>query len=360
MKKLPWLAFFPKDLFGSSRYATMTLPEQGAYLNLLFRSWLSDEQGYLPITDEFHLKKLSGWMEYENQETAVGYDALGNFSNVLDMFATDENGRLYSPRLIEAKDERARYGEAKSFAGQQSAKKRAEKRQREANRPSTGKQQRPSTSSTRGQPSEIESEIESETETDKEKKQSPPTAGAAASDKPTERGSGNNAKTGIAEAFVKIWNASGLRKCMTFSPSRANALRTRLKDSFWKQNWQAALKRASGIPGLSGANGRNWRADIDWFLKPDNVAKLMEGKYDGWNDGVDGKRIKPQSRPQASKWDDPKWNARQAKIHDLWARKKLEAKEKGEPEPKSPQGYDPKWKPKGAKDSGGEDEKLPF
>lgn len=165
-----------------------------------------------------------------------------------------------------------------------------------------------------------------------------------------------------AAAFVKLWNASGLRKCIAFSSSRANALHTRLKDSFWKQNYQAALKRASGIPGMSGANGRNWRADIDWFLRPDNVAKLMEGKYDGWNDGRDGKPVKPQSKPQTSKWDDPKWHARQAKIHDLYAQKKQEAKEKDKPEPKPPQGYDPKWKPRVVEDSVDEDEdkKLPF
>ncbi len=335
----------------------MTLPEQGAYLNLLFRSWLSDEQGYLPITDEFHLKKLSGWMEYENQEIAVGHDALGNFGNVLDMFATDERGRLYSPRLIEAKDERARYGEAKSFAGQQSAKKRAEKRQREANRPSTEKQQRPSASSTRGQPSEIESE----TDIDKEKKQKPPTAGTTTPDKSTEHSSDNSAKADV-EAFVEIWNGiAGVRKCMKITTARASLFRTRLKDSFWKKNWRAALQKAKGISWLAGGeNGSGFRAGIEWFLKPDTVLKIIEGQHDDWYGTAGGKPSKPPSPPQPSRFDDPKWNARQVRIREVWDRQKREAVAKGKPEPKRPSEYDPKWKPKVVEDSGVEDEKVPF
>ena len=27
-------------------------------------------------------------------------------------------------------------------------------------------------------------------------------------------------------------------------------------------------------------NDRGWRADIDWYIKPDTIAKVMEGKYD--------------------------------------------------------------------------------
>lgn len=311
----------------------------------------------MPITDEFHLKKLSGWMEYENQEIAVGHDALGNFGNVLDMFATDEKGRLYSPRLIEAKDERARYGEAKSFAGQQSAKKRAEARQREANRPSTGKQQKPSTNSTGGQPSESESE----SDIDKEKKQKPPTAGTTTSDKSAERSSDNSAKADM-EPFVELWNGiAGVRKCTKITTTRASLFRTRLKDSFFKKNWRAAIQKAKSISWLAGGeNGSGFRAGVEWFLKPDTVLKIIEGQHDDWYGGANGKPSKPPSAPQPSKWDDPNWHARQSKIHAAFDRKKRVAKEKGEPEPKPPQEYDAKWKHKGAKDSGVEDEKLPF
>jgi hypothetical protein len=28
-----------------------------------------------------------------------------------------------------------------------------------------------------------------------------------------------------------------------------------------------------------GVNDRGWKADIDWFLKPESVMKIIEGKY---------------------------------------------------------------------------------
>jgi len=32
-------------------------------------------------------------------------------------------------------------------------------------------------------------------------------------------------------------------------------------------------------PFLLGENDRGWRADIDWFLRPDSVTRILEGKY---------------------------------------------------------------------------------
>lgn len=206
-----------------------------------------------------------------------------------------------------------------------------------------------------------EQEQEQEQYQEQNKEKSPPTAGAAASDKPTKRGSGNNVKTDM-EAFVELWNSiPGFCKCIKTTKTRTSLFQTRLKDSFWKENWKAAFKKASTLPALSGANNGNWKAEIDWFLRPDTVVKILEGKYDNWHlAGANGRSSKPPSPPQPSKWDDPKWHARQAKIHDLWDRQKREAKENGKPEPKRPSEYDPKWKPKVAEDSGVEDEKLPF
>ena len=92
------------------------------------------------------------------------------------------------------------------------------------------------------------------------------------------------------------------------------------------------------------------------------MIKIIEGQHNDWHRSADGKPTKPQSKPQLSKWDDPKWHARQAKIHDLWDRQKREANEKGEPEPKAPQEYDSKWTPQKAVEceERKHGEKLPF
>jgi hypothetical protein len=41
-----------------------------------------------------------------------------------------------------------------------------------------------------------------------------------------------------------------------------------------------ALNRVAKSSFCRGQNERGWKADIDWFLKPDTLTKILEGKYD--------------------------------------------------------------------------------
>ena len=70
----------------------------------------------------------------------------------------------------------------------------------------------------------------------------------------------------------------------TMTTSRTTALRSRLKDPAWRDSWQAALVQGGTSAFLRGENERGWRADVDWFLRPDTVTKILEGKY-GSKDG---------------------------------------------------------------------------
>jgi hypothetical protein len=77
--------------------------------------------------------------------------------------------------------------------------------------------------------------------------------------------------------FVSAWNGTtGVIRCRDVSPSRRKAIKTRLRFPAW--DWKAALgkfplKVTTGDPNA-------WKPDIDWFLKPDSVTKILEGKYD--------------------------------------------------------------------------------
>lgn len=62
--------------------------------------------------------------------------------------------------------------------------------------------------------------------------------------------------------------------------SRRKALASRWRDQWWRDNWQAALQRASSSAFLKGANDRSWVIDLEFFLRPDSVTKILEGKYD--------------------------------------------------------------------------------
>jgi len=91
------------------------------------------------------------------------------------------------------------------------------------------------------------------------------------------------ASLAISNVVVKEWNMiDGVIQCRAVTPKRRQAIAARMKDQFWKEHWRDAIDKARTIDALTGRNDRNWRADLDWFLRPDTVAQLIEGKYDNW------------------------------------------------------------------------------
>lgn len=78
---------------------------------------------------------------------------------------------------------------------------------------------------------------------------------------------------------VSVWNQVRGQNCR-LTPSRQRALATRLKDSWWRDNWRVALDRCQASRFCNGDGDKHWIADLDWFLRPDSVARLIEGKYD--------------------------------------------------------------------------------
>ena len=81
-------------------------------------------------------------------------------------------------------------------------------------------------------------------------------------------------------AIEQAWNAvSGLIAIRQWSEQRKQRLRTRLRDPTWLDKALAAIQQIPECPFLLGDNDRGWRADIDWFLKPDSVTRILEGKY---------------------------------------------------------------------------------
>lgn len=89
------------------------------------------------------------------------------------------------------------------------------------------------------------------------------------------------------EEFREEWNraaeANGWKTCLQINEDRERHLRARLKDPRWREGWRSALVRAGPIPALRGEGvDGTWKADVDWFLRPGTVTRLLEGKYDGW------------------------------------------------------------------------------
>jgi len=92
-----------------------------------------------------------------------------------------------------------------------------------------------------------------------------------------------------SEQIINTWNAMaatcGLSRIEMGSSKRVKDLkaraRTRLSDQWWREHWQAALAEIVKSPFLRGSNSRGWKANMDWFLRPDSAAKILEGAYRG-------------------------------------------------------------------------------
>ncbi len=83
------------------------------------------------------------------------------------------------------------------------------------------------------------------------------------------------------EEVVAYWNSKPkLRKVRALTDGRATAMRSRLKDKFFADNFREAIDKVAVSAFCNGANDRRWKATIDFFLRPDAIAKILEGNYD--------------------------------------------------------------------------------
>jgi hypothetical protein len=87
----------------------------------------------------------------------------------------------------------------------------------------------------------------------------------------------------LEQEFVCEWNrCSGVVRSLgaELSAARRGHFHARIRTNSW--DWRAALKKFP-LP-VSQGDG-TWKPDLDWFLKPDSVQKLLEGKYDWSHNG---------------------------------------------------------------------------
>ena len=83
------------------------------------------------------------------------------------------------------------------------------------------------------------------------------------------------------EALVEAWNQiQGFVPVRDLTKGRRKAFKARCSTAGWVVNCEKALSHAASTVFCRGTNNRGWRADIDWFLRPDSVTRILEGKYD--------------------------------------------------------------------------------
>lgn len=80
---------------------------------------------------------------------------------------------------------------------------------------------------------------------------------------------------------ISFWNSHPkLPKVKAVTNSRLRSLKARKREPFFSANFRTAVAKILKSDFCLGMNQQRWRADFDWILQPDSVAKIIEGKYD--------------------------------------------------------------------------------
>lgn len=127
---LEYFQLTPKDVMSSESCDDMTTTQFGAYWLILFRSWMTDTPGYLPVDGSGALDegRCAKWARLSADDWKTNRGA------IMAAFKQDENGRYYQPRMlaeyqrcITSHQENIRLGKIGASKRWDTEKKKAEK-----------------------------------------------------------------------------------------------------------------------------------------------------------------------------------------------------------------------------------------
>lgn len=78
--------------------------------------------------------------------------------------------------------------------------------------------------------------------------------------------------------ILEKWNSLNLSKIVSIQGNRLKLLQTRIKE-YGLDNILSAIESIRSSSFLKGQNNRNWIITFDWFIKPNNFLKVLEGNY---------------------------------------------------------------------------------
>lgn len=263
MKADQWMPLYVGDYLADTTH--LSAEGHGAYLLLLMHQW---RKGCIPSDpkEQARIVRLSGraWRE---------------LSPTILAFFTDTEGGLKQMRLERVRDEQSekiqRLTDRARVAGLASAAAR------KGNASSTQVALKP----TEPEP-EKKKENPSSLEEREEGRESAADAGSPDGEVHIERKPPPHPPMDVLYEMVAVWNElvsdHNMPQVSKITPQRAIHMRARCKER-WNtdpvRQFRAYVTRICASPFLRGDNDRGWRADFDWALKPSNVLKVAEGRY---------------------------------------------------------------------------------
>lgn len=96
-------------------------------------------------------------------------------------------------------------------------------------------------------------------------------------------------------SLLEVWNqeCGSLPKAKAMSKGRAKKASSLFKENSCLNYWRGVVRILASSKFCNGENQRGWRADFDFFLKPETHIRATEGKYGG---SVEGKLLHPETK----------------------------------------------------------------
>lgn len=251
MAKLPGFMFYPGDWQKEPTLRRCSHAAKGVYMDILCLMFECEDRGVLATAGR-------GWSEDE-VALAVGGDYQQSLSCVRELvekgvISWNNSGCMYSRRMVRDEEKRKLFSEAgRKGGGNPQFRKGSPKGDNKG--PPKG-------------PPEKESENEPETE------------------------------------VVEAWNlVDGNRKVrLPLNQDRTKRVRARMNEKAWRENWRAALSK---FPLKCFTDPDGWRPDFDWFVKPETVGKILEGKYDWAKAKAEPEQVvcRPLTEEEGERWN---------------------------------------------------------
>ncbi len=105
-------------------------------------------------------------------------------------------------------------------------------------------------------------------------------------------------------SYNRIAEEIGLPIARSLPPGRRKSINARFREH-GTESWTTVLDNIRASDFLQGRNDRGWRPNLDWIIKPENYAKILEGTYAGSTHPA-----KPDRSDlvfQTSRWGSGKW-----------------------------------------------------
>lgn len=98
-------------------------------------------------------------------------------------------------------------------------------------------------------------------------------------------------RTKDVRRIIEAWNSLGLQQVtkITGDSKRGGMLRARVKE-FGVETVLSAIEKVRASAFLKGQNSRNFVITFEWFVKPNNFPKVLEGNYDNRNHPEPGEK----------------------------------------------------------------------